>query len=278
MKTDAQSQEIREKYQAHVARMFELIGDPPRRRRKTQPSCASRPPWQRLPHPRRAPRSLQALPQAQPRPAPRADPVVRLDRYLADKVSAIETINVSQPAFFKAIAKQLQSVPLAHGRLSALARGSTPGARTSRRSSWPRTSTSTARPAWREGDPPALEALRPSRRPRPRGGARPGVRPRTFTAETKQKTIEMTQQIERAMETRSETARLDDRQQTKQRALDKLQPIAQQGRLSRPLARLLARRRQPRRLPRQRPAGRRSSRPIASCARSASPSTAASGT
>jgi len=115
-KTDAKSEEIRQKYVAHVAHMLELLGDPAARakteaqaimRIETALAKASltrveqRNPYNLLHKMDRA--KLQAL-----------TPSFDWSRYLkAIGLPALDEFNVTEPAFYKEVETQLHSTPLA---------------------------------------------------------------------------------------------------------------------------------------------------------------------
>jgi len=228
-KTDARSKEIRDKYRAHVARMFELIGESKSHaaadaetvmRIETALAKASltrvdrRDPY-KLYH-KMTPAQLQAM-----------TPSFDWTRYLADdNLGSITTLNVSQPAFFKAVEKQLQTVPLAqwkaylrwhevHERAPYLS----PKFVTEDFDFYRKTLRGV-----KEQPPRWKQCVRLVDRDLGEALGQEFVR-RTFTAETKQKTIEMTRQIEQAME--NEIHALDwMTPETKKRALEKLHTIA----------------------------------------------------
>ena len=228
-KTDGKSQEIRDKYRVHVARMLQLIGEPAKRaeadaatvlRIETELAKSSltrverRDPYKQ--YHKMSPAKLKAL-----------TPSFDWTRYLADNnLSDVKTINVSEPKFFATVERLLKTVPLSdwkaylrwhvvHASAPYLSeklvaedfdfyrktlRGVTQMA-----------------PRWKQCvryvDRDLGEAL-----------GEEFVR-RTFTAETKQKTIEMTKLVEKAME--NEIRTLDwMTQETKLRAMEKLHSIA----------------------------------------------------
>ncbi len=81
LKDDAKSVETREKYQQHVAKMFELAGDSPEKataEAKTVLSGRDRF-GQGLARPRRTPRSQQGLPQDDNGAAPGAEPRLQVE-------------------------------------------------------------------------------------------------------------------------------------------------------------------------------------------------------
>ena len=107
LKDDPESVEIRQKYVAHVQKMFELAGDEPRTRRRRTPtsSCASRPPRQGLARPRLAPRPGEGVPQDDGAGAGGARPGVPLERifHATPARPQFTSINVSWPDFVKAV-------------------------------------------------------------------------------------------------------------------------------------------------------------------------------
>ncbi|MEA2571799.1 MAG: putative endopeptidase [Acidobacteriota bacterium] len=228
-KTDAKSQEIRDKYKAHVARMLQLIGESEKRaaadasavlRIETELAKSSltrverRDPYKQ--YHKMSPAKLKAL-----------TPSFDWTRYLADNgLSDVKTINVSEPKFFSTVDRLLKSVSLAdwkaylrwhvaHSRASYLAEKFVAEDFDFYRKTL--RGVSQMPPRWKQCvryvDRDLGEAL-----------GEEFVR-RTFTAETKQKTIEMTKLVERAME--NEIRTLDwMTQPTKLRALEKLHSIA----------------------------------------------------
>jgi endothelin-converting enzyme/putative endopeptidase len=228
-KTDARSKEIRDQYRAHVARMFELIGESKSHaatdaesvmRIETALAKASltrverRDPY-KLYH-MMTPAKLQGL-----------TPSFDWTRYLADaNLGGIATLNVSQPAFFKAVEQQLKTVPL--GQWKAYLRWHEVHTRAPYLSQKFVTEDfdffrKTLRGV-KEQPPRWKQCVRLVDRDLGEALGQEFVR-RTFTADTKQKTIEMTRQIEQAME--NEIHGLDwMTAETKKRALEKLHTIA----------------------------------------------------
>jgi endothelin-converting enzyme/putative endopeptidase len=228
-KTDAKSQEIRDKYKAHVARMLQLIGESEKRaaadasavlRIETELAKSSltrverRDPYKQ--YHKMSPAKLKAL-----------TPSFDWTRYLADNgLSDVKTINVTEPKFFSTVDRLLKSVSLAdwkaylrwhvaHSRASYLSEKFVAEDFDFYRKTL--RGVSQMPPRWKQCvryvDRDLGEAL-----------GEEFVR-RTFTAETKQKTIEMTKLVERAME--NEIRTLDwMTQPTKLRALEKLHSIA----------------------------------------------------
>jgi endothelin-converting enzyme/putative endopeptidase len=228
-KTDAKSQEIRDKYRAHVTRMLKLLGESDKRaaadaaavmRIETELAKASltrverRDPY-KVYHKMSAAK-LQAI-----------TPAFDWGAYLtANGLTKATPINVSEPKFFAAVDRLLKSVPLAdwkaylrwhvvHARASYL-----PEKFVAEDFDFYRKTlrgVSAMPPRWKQCvryvDRDLGEAL---------GQEFVG---RTFTAETKQKTIDMTKLIENAMD--KEIRTLDwMTQPTKERALEKLHSIA----------------------------------------------------
>jgi putative endopeptidase len=227
-KTDAKSEEIRQKYLAHVAAMLQLVGEPAAQAKKdadtvmrieTTLAKASltrveqRDPY-KLYH-KMTPAQLKAI-----------TPHFDWDRYFGDtKLNNIATVNVSQPEFFKVLDQQIAAVPLAdwktylrwhaaHARAPYL---STPFV-TENFNFYSKTLRGVAEmpPRWkrcvRYVDRDLGEAL-----------GEEFVR-RTFTPDTKARTVDMTKRIEDAMEQEIKT--LDWMSEpTKQKALEKLHAI-----------------------------------------------------
>ena len=229
LKTDAKSKEIRDKYLQHVAKMLELTGESAAQSKKdaatvmrieTSLAKASltrverRNPYN-LYH-KMSPAKLEALTPSFDWPA-----------YFADNgLSNISTINVTEPKFFQALNKEIQSVPLSDWK--AYLRWHAVHSRAPYLSSefvnenfaffsqtlrgvkvlparWKR--------CVRYVDRDLGEAL-----------GEEFVR-RTFTADTKAKTVDMTRRIEAAME--QEIKNLDwMTDATKQRAIEKLHDVA----------------------------------------------------
>jgi putative endopeptidase len=228
-KTDAKSQEIRAKYVQHVARMLELIGESKSRAAadaktvmtiETELAKASLTRVER-----RNPYNLYH--KMSPADLAKLAPSFNWARYFADSgLGAVASFNVTEPAFFKAVEKELAAVPLAEWktylRWHAVAVRAPYLSRPFVAEDFDfnrKTLRGVAEmpPRWktcvRYVDRDLGEAL-----------GQEFVR-RTFTAETKQRTVEMTQRIEHAME--GEIKSLDwMTDATKARALEKLHAIA----------------------------------------------------
>jgi len=228
-KTDAKSQELREKYLRHVARMLVLSGESAKEaakdaattmRMETALAKASltrverRDPY-KLYH-KLSPAELKAL-----------TPSFDWERYLSDSgVGNVPVINVSQPEFFKAVETEIKTVPLADWKaylrwhaVHAAAPYLPKKFVTEDFDFYRKTlrGVTSQPPRWKQCvryvDRDLGEAL-----------GQEFVR-RNFTAETKQKTIDMTRRIETAMEQEIKT--LDwMTDATKTRALEKLHTIA----------------------------------------------------
>ena len=111
IKTDAKSEETRQKYVEHVQKMFELLGEPPARQRSSADRDGHRDrAGQSVAHARGAARSLQAVSQDDARATAGADAVVPLGRLFRRPAEAPDTsvINVTEPAFYKELQTQLQ--------------------------------------------------------------------------------------------------------------------------------------------------------------------------
>jgi endothelin-converting enzyme/putative endopeptidase len=227
-KTDAKSQEIRDKYVAHVANMLELIGEPAEDAKQDAQSVMA---------------IETALAKASLTRVERRDPyniyhkmkVADLQKitpsfdwtsYLTKSgLAKTDTINVTQPKFFEAVNQEITSVPLAQWK--AYLRWHAVHARAPYLSSkfvaedfnfYRKTlrGVTAMTPRWKQCvryvDRDLGEAL-----------GQEFVR-RTFTADTKKKTVEMTRLIEKAMENEIKT--LDWMStETKGRALEKLHAI-----------------------------------------------------
>jgi endothelin-converting enzyme/putative endopeptidase len=228
-KTDAQSKEFREKYVGHVARMFELIGE-------SKPQAAGDAKTVMAIETDLAKASLTRVERRNPynlyhkmSPADleKLAPSFAWTRFFQDTgLREVATLNVSEPAFFKAVESDLKAVPLSqwktylrwhavHARAPYLS-----GAFVAEDFDFYRKTlrgVAQMPPRWRTCvlfvDRDLGEAL-----------GQEFVH-RTFTAETKQKTLEMTQRIEHAME--GEIKSLDwMTEPTKARVLEKLHAIA----------------------------------------------------
>jgi endothelin-converting enzyme/putative endopeptidase len=227
-KTDAKSQEIRDKYVAHVANMLELIGESAEDAKQDAQSVMA---------------IETALAKASLTRVERRDPyniyhkmkVADLQKitpsfdwtsYLTKSgLAKTDTINVTQPKFFEAVHQELTSVPLSQWK--AYLRWHAVHARAPYLSSkfvaedfnfYRKTlrGVTAMTPRWKQCvryvDRDLGEAL-----------GQEFVR-RTFTADTKKKTVEMTRLIEKAMENEIKT--LDWMSaETKGRALEKLHAI-----------------------------------------------------
>jgi endothelin-converting enzyme/putative endopeptidase len=227
-KTDAKSQEIRDKYVAHVANMLELIGESAEDAKQDAQSVMA---------------IETALAKASLTRVERRDPyniyhkmkVADLQKitpsfdwtsYLTKSgLAKTDTINVTQPKFFEAVNQEIASVPLAQWK--AYLRWHAVHARAPYLSSkfvaedfnfYRKTlrGVTAMTPRWKQCvryvDRDLGEAL-----------GQEFVR-RTFTADTKKKTVEMTRLIEKAMENEIKT--LDWMSaETKGRALEKLHAI-----------------------------------------------------
>jgi putative endopeptidase len=227
-KADAKSQEIRDKYVAHVSNMLELIGEPAEEAKQDAQSVMA---------------IETALAKASLTRVERRDPyniyhkmkVADLQKitpsfdwasYLTKSgLPKTDTINVTQPKFFEAVNQEITSVPLAQWK--AYLRWHAVHARAPYLSSkfvaedfnfYRKTlrGVTAMTPRWKQCvryvDRDLGEAL-----------GQEFVR-RTFTADTKKKTVEMTRLIEKAMENEIKT--LDWMSaETKGRALEKLHAI-----------------------------------------------------
>jgi endothelin-converting enzyme/putative endopeptidase len=227
-KTDPKSEELRQKYLAHVAAMLQLTGEPAAQaktdantvmRIETALAKASLTRVER-----RNPYNLyHKMPPAQLKAM---TPHFDWDRYFADtKLTNVSTINVTQPEFFKALDQQIATVPIAdwkaylrwhavHTRAPYLSKPFV----TENFNFFRKTlrGVSEMPPRWKRCvqfvDRDLGEAL-----------GQEFVR-RTFTPDTKARTVDMTKRIEDAME--QEIKNLDWMSApTKQRALEKLAAI-----------------------------------------------------
>ena len=228
-KTDAKSKETRDKYEQHVAKMLELIGEPKAEAAKDAATVLrietdlAKASLTRVE--RRNPYNLYH--KVSPSKLEAMTPSFDWKTYLADNnLSKISTINITEPKFFEALDKELKDVPLSdwkaylrwkavHSRAPFL---STPFY-TENFNFFSKTLRGVKQmPArWkvcvRYVDRDLGEAL-----------GQEFVR-RTFTAETKAKTLDMTRRIESAME--QEIKALDWMSDpTKQRAIEKLHAVA----------------------------------------------------
>ena len=228
-KTDAKSKELRAKYLAHVTKMLELTGETKAQAAKDAATTM---------------RIETALAKAALTRVEKRDPynlyhkmsvadfsklAPSLDwkRYLAGSgITTVQTINVTEPKFFKALNKEVNDVPLAdwkaylrwqavHVRAPYLSKSFV----TEDFNFYRKTLRGVTEqpPRWKQCvryvDRDLGEAL-----------GEDFVR-RTFTPDTKQRTVDMTQRIEKAME--NEINGLDwMTAPTKQKALEKLHAIA----------------------------------------------------
>lgn len=228
-KDDAKSKDIRAKYLQHVANMLQLTGES-----KAQAAKDARTVMRIETDLAKA--SLTRVEQRNPynlfhkmSPSELAKLTPSFDwkRYLADtNLASIQTLNVTQPKFFKAVDKEIKTIPLADWK--AYLRWHAAHSRAPYLSSnfvaedfnfYRKTLRGVTEmpPRWkrcvRYVDRDLGEAL-----------GQEFVR-RTFTADTKAKTVDMTRRIETAME--SEIKGLDwMTDATKQRALEKLHAVA----------------------------------------------------
>jgi putative endopeptidase len=228
-KSDAKSQEIRQKYLAHVAKMLELTGEPPAKakadartilRIETALAKASltrverRDPY-KLNH-KMTRKQLEAL-----------TPSFNWARYLDDnKLGSVTTFNVTEPKFFKTVEAEIKAVPLADWK--AYLRWHAAHARA------PYLSNAFVAEDFnfyrkmlrgvKEMPPRWKRCVRYVDRDLGEALGQEFVN-RTFTAGTKAKTVDMTRRIETAMENQIKT--LDwMTPDTKTRALEKLHAIA----------------------------------------------------
>lgn len=228
-KTDAKSKEIRAKYLAHVQAMLELAGESPAQAKKDAATAM------RI-ETDLAKASLTRVERRNPynlaHRMTRADlqkiaPAFDWDRYFDESgIGNVTTLNVSEPKFFKALQKEIASVPLAdwkaylrwhavHAKAAYLSKAFVAEDFNFYRKTL--RGVKEMAPRWKRCvqlvDRDLGEAL-----------GQEFVR-RTFTAETKAKTVDMTRRIEEAME--SEIKGLDwMTPATKERALEKLHGIA----------------------------------------------------
>ncbi len=228
-KDDARSKELRTKYVQHVAKMFELIGEPAAKakgdaetvmRMETALAKASLTRVQR-----RDPYNL--FHKLTPAELQKLTPSFNWKRYLdLSGVGSVKIVNVTQPAFFKEVEHELKTVPLAdwktylrwhavHARAPYLSKPFV----TENFDFFSRTLRGVAQqpPRWKQCvryvDRDLGEAL-----------GQEFVR-RTFSAKTKEDTVDMTRRIEKAMENEIKT--LDwMTEPTKERALEKLHAVA----------------------------------------------------
>jgi putative endopeptidase len=228
-KTDAKSKDLRQKYTQHVAKMLELTGETKAQATKDAATtmrietdlakAALTRVEKRDPYNLYHKMSVEDLSKL----APSFD----WKRYLVDSgVITIQTVNVTEPKFFKAVEKEINEVPLAdwkaylrwhavHARAPYLSKSFV----TEDFNFYRKTLRGVTEqpPRWKQCvryvDRDLGEAL-----------GQEFVR-RTFTADTKQRTVDMTQHIEKAME--NEINGLDwMTAPTKQKALEKLHSIA----------------------------------------------------
>jgi putative endopeptidase len=228
-KTDAKSKELRSKYLQHVAKMLELTGETKAQAEKDAATTMrietdlARAALTRVE--KRDPYNLYHKMSIED--FSKLTPALDWKRYLADSgIITIQTINVTEPKFFKALEKELGSVPLAdwkaylrwhavHSRAPYLSKSFV----TEDFNFYRKTLRGVTEqpPRWKQCvryvDRDLGEAL-----------GQEFVR-RTFTADTKQRTVDMTQRIEKAME--NEIKGLDwMTPPTKAKALEKLHAIA----------------------------------------------------
>ena len=228
-KTDAKSKEIRAKYVNHVAKMLQLIGESKAHAAKDAKTVM------RI-ETDLAKVSLTRVEQRDPYNLYHKMTLAKVEalapsfdwkRYLADNgLASINTINVTEPKFFKALDREIKTVPLSdwkaylrwhavHSKAPYLSKNFV----TEDFNFFRKTLRGVTElpPRWkrcvRYVDRDLGEAL-----------GQEFVR-RTFSADTKEKTVEMTRRIETAMS--DEIKNLDwMTDATKQRALDKLHSIA----------------------------------------------------
>ena len=228
-KTDAKSKEIRDQYRKHVANMFAMIGETKTKaaqdattvlRIETDLAKASLTRVER-----RDPYNLyHKMSRAELK---KLSPAFNWDRYLTDTgIGDVQTFNVTEPKFFKAVNKELTTVPLAdwktylrwqavHTRAPYLSNKFV----SEDFNFFRKTLRGVAEmpPRWkrcvRYVDRDLGEALGQE------------FVSRTFAADTKAKTVDMTRRIETAME--NEIKALDWMSApTKQRAIEKLHAVA----------------------------------------------------
>ena len=228
-KADAKSKDIRDKYLQHVANMLQLIGESKAQAAKDAKTAMrietdlAKESLTRVE--RRNPYNLYH--KMSPSELAALTPAFDWKRYLADNgLSNIKTLNVTEPKFFKAVDKEVRTVPLSdwktylrwhavHSRAAYLSKNFVAEDFNFYRKTL--RGVSELPPRWkrcvRYVDRDLGEAL-----------GQEFVR-RTFTADTKAKTVDMTRRIETAME--SEIKGLDwMTDATKQRALEKLHAVA----------------------------------------------------
>ncbi len=228
-KSDDKSKELRAKYLLHVANMLELTGESKAEAKKDAATVLrietdlARAALTRVE--KRDPYKLYH--KMSPAELSKLDPSFDWTRYLADSgIGKISSINVTEPAFFKALDKEIRTVPLSDWK--AYLRWHAVHARAPFLSNrfvaedfdfYRKTlrGVSEMPPRWkrcvRYVDRDLGEAL-----------GQEFVR-RTFSADTKQRTVDMTMRIEKAME--SEIRNLDwMTAPTKEKALQKLHAIA----------------------------------------------------
>jgi putative endopeptidase len=228
-KADAKSKNIRDKYLQHVANMLQLIGES-----KAQAGEDAKTVMRIETHLARE--SLTAVERRNPynlyhkmTPAELAALTPSFDwpRYLkANGLASVKTLNVTQPKFYKALDKEIKTVPLSdwkaylrwhavHSRAAYLSKSLVAEDFNFYRKTL--RGVSEMPPRWkrcvRYVDRDLGEAL-----------GQEFVR-RTFTADTKAKTVDMTRRIETAMESEIKgLVWMTDA--TKQRALEKLHAVA----------------------------------------------------
>jgi len=228
-KSDAKSKEIREKYLRHVASMLRLIGDSKAQAEKDAKTVLrvetdlAKASLTRVE--RRNPYNLYH--KMSPAELASLTPSFAWARYLADNgLTDIKTLNVTEPKFFKALDKEIKSVPLsdwkaylrwhaAHSRAPYLSKNFVVEDFDFYRKTL--RGVNELPPRWkrcvRYVDRDLGEAL-----------GQEFVR-RTFSADTKAKTVDMTRRVEAAMQ--SEIQSLDwMTDATKQRATEKLHAVA----------------------------------------------------
>jgi endothelin-converting enzyme/putative endopeptidase len=227
-KTDAKSQEIRDKYLAHVGKMFELIGEPKAQAKKDAQSVME---------------LETALAKASLTRVERRDPykiyhklkLAELQKltpsfdwsaYFAKRgLPGVETINVTQPKFLEEVEKQIANTPLSQWK-AYLRWHAAHDLAPYLSSKFVKEDFDFYRKTLRgvTAQPPRWkQCVRWVDRDLGESLGQEFVS-RTFTPETKQKTIEMTVLIEKAME--NEIKSLDwMTSETKTRALEKLHAI-----------------------------------------------------
>ncbi|HEX7419669.1 MAG TPA: M13 family metallopeptidase [Thermoanaerobaculia bacterium] len=228
-KTDAKSKELRSKYLQHVAKMLELTGETKAQAEKDAATTM------RI----ETDLAKAALTRVEKRDPynlyhkmsvddfSKLTPSLDWKRYLVDSgIITIQTINVTEPKFFKALEKELASVPLADWK--AYLRWHAAHARAPYLSkSFVTEDFNFYRKTLRgvtEQPPRWKQCVRYVDRDLGEALGQEFVR-RTFTADTKQRTVDMTQRVEKAME--NEIKGLDwMTPPTKQKAIEKLHAIA----------------------------------------------------